>query len=275
MGYDFESLYKGTASFPVGLFGQNSYIAEPHHHQEFELFYMNKGSAKISYKENEHVMTSGDVFFINPGIDHCVTEQNESFYYYALIFDSSVLGPSTDASRIIFDHIIINQKITLPEELLQKIITTTQILQKNSFGKEIAVKNLIFEILYYIISTRQYAPLPELKNLPDDKRSIDRGIQYIKVHYRENITLEDLLQSTNYSKSHFIRLFKNYTGMNYTDYLNRFRVEKACRDLIYSNKNVTQVATENGFNNIQYFSKIFKKYMECTPKQYQKQWKAL
>ena len=63
--------------------------------------------------------------------------------------------------------------------------------------------------------------------------------------------------------------------MNYTDYLNRFRVEKACRDLIYSNKNVTQVATENGFNNIQYFSKIFKKYMECTPKQYQKQWKAL
>ena len=81
MGYDFESLYKGTASFPVGLFGQNSYIAEPHHHQEFELFYMNKGSAKISYKENEYVMTSGYVFFINPGIDHCVTEQNESFYY--------------------------------------------------------------------------------------------------------------------------------------------------------------------------------------------------
>lgn len=275
MGYDCESIYKGTVSFPVGIFGQSAYLPEPHHHQEFELFYMTKGSAKITFSDTTYDLLPGDIYFINPGIDHCIFDQSNDFYYYAIVFDSSIFGPVSESTRKLFDHIIINQKIQLPEETLQKIITTTDILNKNSFGKEIAIKNLIYEIILHIVNTNQFAPLPDYNNFPDEKRSIDRGIQYIKSHYKENISLEDLLNSTNYSKSHFIRLFKNSTGMNYTDYLNRFRVEKACRDLIYSTKNVTQVATENGFNNIQYFSKIFKKYMECTPKQYQKQWKAL
>lgn len=274
MSYDLESIYKGNAAFPVDLFCQNAYLAEPHHHQEFEMFYLQKGFARITFKETTHDLHPGDVYFINPGIEHCITDSNSDFFYYAILFDASIYGPQTESTRKIFDHIIVNQKIKLPEELLQKIISTTEMLKQNSFGKEIAIKNLIYDISLHVLNTKQYAPLPDFENMPDEKRSIDRGIQYIKTHYKENITMEDLLNSTNYSKSHFIRLFKNTTGMNYTDYLNRFRVEKACRDLIYSSKNVTQIATENGFNNIQYFSKIFKKYMNCTPKQYQKQWKA-
>ena len=58
--------------------------------------------------------------------------------------------------------------------------------------------------------------------------------------------------------------------MNVTEYLNKFRVEKSCLDLIYTDKNITQVACENGFNNIQYFSRVFRQFMNCTPKQYQK-----
>jgi len=275
MGFDCETIYKGTAAFPVGLFGFNEYISASHHHQEIEIFYLQKGSAKISFADKTYDMEPGDVYFIYPGINHCIESRSEDFFYYAMVFDSSIIGPVTESTRRLFDNIIINQKISLPYQILEKMISNTDSLNKNKFGTEIAIKGLIFEIILHIINTNQYAPLPDLQNIPDDKRSIDRGIQYIKAHYKENISLGDLLDSTNYSKSHFIRLFKHCTGMNYTDYLNRFRVEKACRDLIYSSKNVTQVATENGFNNIQYFSKIFKKYMDCTPKQYQKQWKAL
>ena len=58
--------------------------------------------------------------------------------------------------------------------------------------------------------------------------------------------------------------------MNVSDYINKYRIEKACLDLIYTRNNITQIATASGFNNIQYFSRKFKEYMKCTPKQYQK-----
>ena len=105
--------------------------------------------------------------------------------------------------------------------------------------------------------------------------AIDVSLKYIRDHYREPITMDDLLEVTNYSKSHFIRLFKKHTGMNLTDYINKYRIEKSCLELIYSSKNITEIATGNGFNTVQYFSKIFKTYMNCTPKKYQKEGKNI
>ena len=63
--------------------------------------------------------------------------------------------------------------------------------------------------------------------------------------------------------------------MNLTDFINKYRIEKSCLDLIYTNKNITEIATENGFNTVQYFSKTFKTYMKCTPKQYQKNGRSI
>ena len=104
----------------------------------------------------------------------------------------------------------------------------------------------------------------------NSSHAVDAAILFIQQHYRENICLEDLLSVTNYCKSHFIRLFKSTTGYKFTDYVNHYRIEKSCLDLIYTDKNITEIAIENGFNNIQYFSKTFKDYMRCTPMQYKK-----
>ena len=91
----------------------------------------------------------------------------------------------------------------------------------------------------------------------------------------ENLSFDELLQLTNYSKSHFCKIFKDTTGMNLTEYINKYRVERACLELQFTKKNITEIAMQTGFNNIQYFSRIFKEYMDfkvfmnCTPKQYQ------
>lgn len=273
MGYEFERIYKGSKNFPVGLFNQTVYLSQEHYHMEYELFYLAEGTVDFHIENTVYHMKKNDVLFINPGSNHFTDKPSENFNYYCMVFDSSVLGMETDSSRKLFDNIIVNQMLNVSQPILDKIVATTKTLMDNDFGKEIAIKTLLFELILYIINTNQYAPLPaETTGIQNESKSINNGINFIKNHYRENITFDDLLKSTNYSKSHFIRLFKSATGMNYTDYLNKYRVEKACRDLIFTNKNVTEIATENGFNNIQYFSKIFKKYMECTPKQYQKQW---
>ena len=233
-------------------------------------------NAECGIGNSTYELHPGDAVFINPGTSHYIRpkEEHAPFHYYAIVFDASIFGSENEATRKTFDKVVINNKLDFSETLLKKIRTTNQKLQDNSFAKELEIKNLVYELFLYVVNTNQFAPLPGCEDPFVEKKSIDRSLIYIKDHFRENITLKDILDATQYSKCHFIKLFKNCTGMNYTDYLNKFRIEKACRDLIYTNKNITEVATENGFNNIQYFSKIFKKYMECTPKQYQKKWRV-
>ena len=134
----------------------------------------------------------------------------------------------------------------------------------------------MLDIISYAVETGQFERFSQLYETESRKLSaIDNALHFIRENYSENLSLKSILELTNYSKSHFIRLFKESTGMNVSEYINKYRIEKSCLDLLYTNNNITEIATANGFNNIQYFSRKFKEYMKCTPKQYQKKRKML
>ena len=98
---------------------------------------------------------------------------------------------------------------------------------------------------------------------------------YINLHYKEQIKTEDILSVVKYSQSHFMRVFKAETGYTLTNYINHIRVEKACLELLYSSKSLTEVAIGNGFSTPQYFSKIFTQIMKQTPRQFRSRAKGL
>ena len=278
MGFEFERIYKGTDEFPIGLFSQSIYIDQSHHHIEYELFYLAEGECYFGIEDSKIKIYPGDVIFIPPATNHYVakTENNKDYHYYAMVFDISVLGKENDPIRKIFESIRISRYLTLPADILKKIRDATELQKNQAFGKELFVKALLFEIIAHTIATKQYVEINKSDINPTRSVSaIDSSLYYIREHYRDNITMEDILQISGYSKSHFIRLFKSTTGMNLTDFINKYRIEKSCLDLIYTNKNITEIATENGFNTVQYFSKTFKTYMKCTPKQYQKNGRSI
>ena len=276
----YEIMQKGSPDFPIGLFSQTIYYSFSHHHIEYELFYISEGECIFGIEGVEYNLKAGNVIFIQPGIEHYAKQINDSaiFHYYAFVFDGSVLGTEDEACRKIFEHMKIKRFLELPSELLEKMKHMTELQKDEAFGRQIQVKSVLLEILSYIIESKQYLELdsrmvPVSQNTQkktNSSHAVDAAILFIKQHYRENICLEDLLSITNYCKSHFIRVFKNATGLKFTDYVNHYRIEKSCLDLIYTDKNITEIALENGFNNIQYFSKTFKDYMKCTPMQYKK-----
>lgn len=268
----FEKMDLGSKDFPIGIFTQNRYVDEPHHHLEYELFYLVEGQCIFGIDGKENLINKGAIIFLNPGINHYVKKiAGDTYKYYAMMFDSSVIGPEDDICRRKFDSIRINRFLELPEHILQRIIYSTEMNDKKNEGYEISVKAVLFDILSYILYSKQYEIVSILNSKGKHRVSaIETALIYIQEHFKENIKLSDILKITNYSKSHFIRLFKDSTGSNVTDYINKYRIEKACLQLIYTDKNITEIASENGFNNIQYFSRTFKEYMQCTPKQYQK-----
>ena len=73
-----------------------------------------------------------------------------------------------------------------------------------------------------------------------------------------------------YTSSHFMKYFKRYMGMPFTQYLNDFRLEKAAGFLRTTSLPVTDVAQKCGFDNISYFNRLFRKKYHGTPGEYRK-----
>ncbi len=267
-----------TNEFPIGLFSQNAYLEQAHHHIEYEIFYIDSGSVEFGIDETAVIAQAGDVIFMHPGTNHYVKKlKGTEYHYYAMVFDGSVLGQEGEPVRSILESIRVSRFVKLPETILEKLRLATENERQLNFGHELVVKSVLFDILAHILATKQYVEISDNLRTEQGNRvnAIDVTLNYVREHYRENISLDDVLKITSYSKSHFIRLFKKNVGMNLTDYINKYRIEKSCLDLIYTSKNVTEIATENGFNTVQYFSKTFKSYMKCTPKQYQRNGKNI
>ena len=97
---------------------------------------------------------------------------------------------------------------------------------------------------------------------------VTKAIEYIMLHYREELTLQDVADSIHVSKSYFSNLFKKQTGQNFIDYLIDLRLHEAKRLLAHDDCKIYEVAEKSGFNDVKYFSKLFKKITGMTPMEY-------
>ena len=91
---------------------------------------------------------------------------------------------------------------------------------------------------------------------------------YIRTHYGENLSMQDVAQAMNYSETHFCRLFKTCFKVNFSVYLNEFRVEQAKQMLRNTNLNVKEIGLRCGYRDTSYFIRVFKRFADTTPMDY-------
>lgn len=92
--------------------------------------------------------------------------------------------------------------------------------------------------------------------------------EYIKLHCNEEISLDDISEMSGFSKYHFSRLFREFTGTSYYKYLNQKRIEFAEQLLLDPEINITEAAVRSGFNSISAFIRMFKQIKGCTPTEF-------
>jgi len=97
---------------------------------------------------------------------------------------------------------------------------------------------------------------------------IHQSIQYLSSHYSDHITLEDMARRVYLSPSYFSRIFKKETGITFSAYLNRMRIEHSKELLRHQNIRLTDIALMVGFEDQSYFTKVFKKMAGSTPLHY-------
>ena len=96
---------------------------------------------------------------------------------------------------------------------------------------------------------------------------------YIDEHCTENLTLDDVAEFSGFSKYHFTRLFRQFTGFTFYRYLNQKRIAKAERILADPSLSVTDVAMASGFSSMSAFIRMFKIMKGCTPSEFRKMYR--
>lgn len=100
---------------------------------------------------------------------------------------------------------------------------------------------------------------------------ITRAKHFIHEHQDEELSLGQVAKSVNTSTFYFCKLFKKATGVNFTEYVSRVRIEKAKGLLLNPNLRVSEIAYEVGFQSLTHFNRVFKKLMGQSPTQYRSQ----
>lgn len=98
--------------------------------------------------------------------------------------------------------------------------------------------------------------------------AVRRARQHITQHLAEPLCLEEVARHSGVSPFHFCKIFKRFTGLTFTEYVNRARVEKAKQLLIKPQSRVTEVAYDVGFQSLSQFNRSFRRVMDQSPTEF-------
>ncbi len=112
------------------------------------------------------------------------------------------------------------------------------------------------------VLVRQEHPEPEI---------ITRSKDYILEHQSEDLSLGQVARAVNTSTFYFCKVFKKATGINFTDYVSRVRIEKAKNLALNPNLRISEIAFEVGFQSLTHFNRVFKKITGMSPSRYRAQ----
>ena len=153
------------------------------------------------------------------------------------------------------------------EEPLEEIrALCSQEMAKN----ELLIKSNLLRIWHYLCLDAEATSFTLKKKDDERVRMIKQILQYIQENYARNLTLYGLAAYFHMSEGQFCRFFKSQIGMTAIEYLNYYRIGVACDMLKDGILPISEIATECGYNNISYFNRTFRRYMHCTPGEYQK-----
>lgn len=140
---------------------------------------------------------------------------------------------------------------------------------ENHPSKDLFADFMMRELVIRLMQTQARRLLIDQASANEDDNRLAFIVNYIRRNLHEALSIEQLSREACMSQSHFFRCFKNEFGFSPVDFINNERIRFAANVLKNPRKSVTDACFESGFNNISYFSRLFKRHTQLSPKQYQ------
>lgn len=274
-----ENKQHGTFDFPIEFYhvtpNHSRYNMPYHWHTECEIIRILEGEFILFIDEDKIVARKNDLLFIHGGIFHGGLPKN--CIYECIVFDMKLLLKDNHAcTKQIYDIINHNKVIApkLPSNIKDLNTCCTSLFESmrlKNIGYEFITQGSLYYLIGAILENKLY-----MKNDNHTKKTKERFLQFknvitlIENEYQNPLTLEDLSRASGMSPKYFCRFFHEMSHKTPIEYLNYYRIEIACEQLLATELSITEIALNCGFNDVSYFIKTFKKYKGLTPKKYLK-----
>ena len=162
-----------------------------------------------------------------------------------------------DDLSVLFGGEVVKNRMEILPNSMQSFdwVVSNKIPLKNREGKVIGLAGITTKIS---TNTSPIGCPPEVYQV----------IDYINSHYMKKITLTDLSEISHISVRSLERYFKNNFQTTFRKYLHQVRMNSVCRDLVYSNEEISKIARDNGYFDQSHLTAIFSKSLGLTPRQY-------
>lgn len=282
-----EQTPHGNAMFPlmVHRITTDSSFTERvccHWHKELELLLVTKGRAQVYIDDRSYRVEEGNLIFVLSNHLHSITaEEGESFDFYAVVFDQTLLNSfvkdaiqqqyldSVKEGRVIFPECIA-PRMEWEVRVAELLLEICQVFEEKREAYELCIKAKLYEIWCLLYTHAGKQALPESGNTEERILLIKAVMEYMKEHYDEHISLSALAERFGVSEGHLCRLFKAVTNLSVVEYLNYYRISMSTGLLRETTRDIGEIAGMTGFNNISYYNKVFKRYMNMTPSEFRR-----
>lgn len=233
-------------------------------HDNIEILYTIDGEGEILCGARYYPAVRGDVFLVNTNEIHAVRANAPHIKQICLIIDNEFCKRNgIPVHRLDFLHPIRDKAAS---ELCDKLFA--ELSCKDEYRRAGASAALLNLMLY--LWRNHSRPTAEQESTTDTGESMRIAIGYIKSHFNEKLTLEDIAFEAGLSKFYFSREFKKLTGVTVVTYINMLRCREARKMLEQDKYSIHQVSEYCGFSNDSYFTKTYKKYIGSLPSKSEK-----
>lgn len=287
-----ETTRIGTFDFPLAVHKNDLKknvlgFVNWHWHYEFQLTYVVRGTISVFFNQQTIDLHEGQGIYINPEVLHMIRDRYDSDAMFISldvspklltsfpnsVFERSYVKPVFCSSAA--DAVILDPGVFWQKKILDEAMRIEQDYKSRSFGWELAVGSSLYAIWKELVCHLQEslaehdAPAADGARMRRNQR-IKEILSYIREHFTEKITLDEIAKHLHLSTNECCRFFKKNMNCTLFEYITEYRLSKSMELLEHTDLPVSQIAYESGFGSSSYFIEKFRKNVGMTPAAFRK-----
>lgn len=279
-----ELLEHGTPAFPIACYEDDFRVSDVpwHWHEEWEAVLLTRGSCLVAAGNHKAMLNAGEGFFIHSGALHgCWDTEGSGCMFHSMVFHPRLVGGSLDSIfhqqfvQPLLDHsgpelIILKPDIPWQKQALEAIESAWQSCVREEGGFPFQVRSALSDLIWLLHCHLAPAASAVSSKALRDAQRIKAMLSCIHSHFGTELTTADIAASASVSDSECLRCFRSTIGTTPIQYVKQYRIQQAAHMLTDSHAKVSDIAVSCGFQDMSYFTKVFREIMGCVPTEYRK-----